>query len=157
MTVNNTEAIRQNLEKMDDLDFTAWNTPDWDLFRHLHAADVHVEVSGQGDTDGIDAHVDALEQTGGQPMQVQSHPISFGSGDWTCAVGEFESGASMVTVARWRDGAIAEEYVWRSVGPPPERSSSDGGLSWSAAAADEQPFLRSRRVCCVRRWRAHQS
>jgi hypothetical protein len=27
-------------------------------------------------------------------------------------VGEFENGNRMVTVARWRDGAIAEEYIW---------------------------------------------
>ena len=25
---------------------------------------------------------------------------------------EFENGARMVTVAKWRDGAIAEEYIW---------------------------------------------
>jgi hypothetical protein len=30
----------------------------------------------------------------------------------TCVVGEFEGGGRMVTVARWRDGAIAEEYIW---------------------------------------------
>jgi hypothetical protein len=68
------------------------------------------------ETDGIDAHVEAMksliEQTGGQPMQVLSHPISFGAGEWTCVVGEFASGARMVSVAKWRDGAIAEEYIW---------------------------------------------
>jgi hypothetical protein len=25
---------------------------------------------------------------------------------------EFEGGGRMVTVAKWRDGAIAEEYIW---------------------------------------------
>ena len=116
MTVKTNEAVHQNLENMDHLDFTAWNTTDWDLFRQLHSADVHVEVNGQNGTDGIDSHVEAMrsliEQAGGQPMQVQSHPISFGSGEWTCVVGEFASGARMVTVAKWRDGAIAEEYIW---------------------------------------------
>ncbi len=29
-----------------------------------------------------------------------------------CVVGELEGGGRMVTVARWTDGAIAEEYVW---------------------------------------------
>ena len=43
---------------------------------------------------------------------ITSHPIRFGSGEWTCVVGEFEGGGRMVTVARWRDGAIAEEYIW---------------------------------------------
>jgi hypothetical protein len=27
-------------------------------------------------------------------------------------VGELEDGSRMVTVAKWRDGAIAEEYIW---------------------------------------------
>ena len=27
-------------------------------------------------------------------------------------VGELEGGSRMVTVARWRNGAIAEEYIW---------------------------------------------
>ena len=27
-------------------------------------------------------------------------------------IGEFENGGRMVTVAKWRDGAIAEEYIW---------------------------------------------
>jgi len=116
MTVNTNETICQNLKGMDHLDFTAWNTPDWDLFRQLHTEDVHVQVSGQEVTHGIDAHVDAMksliEQAGAQPMQVRSHPISFGSGEWTCVVGEFASGGRMVTVAKWRDGAIAEEYIW---------------------------------------------
>jgi SnoaL-like domain len=116
MTVNTDETTRQNLKRMDYLDFTAWNTRDWDLFRRLHTADVHVEVSGQAGTDGIDAHVKAMkslmEQTGGQPMQVQSHPIAFGSGEWTCVVGEFANGARMVTVARWHDEAIVEEHIW---------------------------------------------
>jgi len=49
---------------------------------------------------------------GGTPPQIASHPIGFGSGEWTCVIGEFEGGSRMVTVARWRDGAIAEEYIW---------------------------------------------
>jgi hypothetical protein len=53
-----------------------------------------------------------VQATGGTPAQIRSHPIKFGSGDWTCVVGEFENGSRMVTVAKWRDGAIAEEYIW---------------------------------------------
>ena len=53
-----------------------------------------------------------VETTGGTPIQITSHPVKFGSGEWTCVVGEFEGGGRMVTVAKWRDGAIAEEYIW---------------------------------------------
>jgi len=40
------------------------------------------------------------ESTGGAPVQVKSHPIRFGSGDWTCVVGELEDGSRMVTLAK---------------------------------------------------------
>jgi len=46
------------------------------------------------------------------PGSRRSHPIAFGSDEWTCAIGEFEGGGRMVTVARWHDGAISEEYIW---------------------------------------------
>ena len=64
----------------------------------------------------VQEHIDAMrafvETTGGTPIQITSHPVKFGSGDWTCVVGEFEGGGRMVTVAKWRDGAITEEYIW---------------------------------------------
>jgi hypothetical protein len=52
-----------------------------------------------------------VETTGGTSVQVKSHPIAFGSGEFTCVVGEFEGGGRMGTVAKWRYGAIAEEYI----------------------------------------------
>jgi len=55
------------------------------------------------------AYVDAA---GGTPPQITSHPIKFGSGQWTCVIGEFGGGGRMVTVAKWVNGAIAEEYIW---------------------------------------------
>jgi hypothetical protein len=111
------DAVARNLNSMDDLDFRAWNGADWDgLFARSHTDDVLVEVHGQPPTHGIQEHIDAMkamvQATGGTPAQVTSHPIKFGSGDWTCVVGEFENGSRMVTVARWRDGAIAEEHIW---------------------------------------------
>ena len=111
------KAVARNLTSMDDLDFRAWNNAEWQgLFADLHTDDVVVDVHGQPATHGIDEHIDAMkaivQQSGGTPPQVASHPIKFGSGDWTCVVGEFEGGGRMVTVAKWRDGAIAEEYIW---------------------------------------------
>jgi hypothetical protein len=111
------DEVTRNLNSMDDLDFRAWNGADWHgLFAHLHTDDVLVDVQGQPPTHGIEEHIDAMkaivQATGGRPAQVKSHPIKFGSGDWTCVVGEFENGSRMVTVAKWRDGAIAEEYLW---------------------------------------------
>ena len=111
------DEVTRNLKGMDELDFQAWNGADWDgRFTDLHTDDVVVNFHGQAPTHGLEEHVDAMKalvQTmGGTPAQVRSHPITFGSGDWTCVVGEFENGSRMVTLARWRDGAIAEEHIW---------------------------------------------
>ena len=111
------EQVQANLKAMDDLDFIGWNNADWDgVFAHHHTDDVYVDYKGMPPTHGLDAHIDAMkavvEAVGGSVPQITSHPIAFGSGEWTCVVGEGEGGFRMVTVARWRDGAIAEEYIW---------------------------------------------
>ena len=111
------DTVTRNLKSMDELDFTGWNGADWDgVFARNHTDDVFVQVQGQAPTHGVREHIDAMkafvESTGGTPIQVSSHPIAFGSGEWTCVVGELEGGGRMVTVAKWTDGAIAEEYVW---------------------------------------------
>ena len=110
-------AVARNLQGMDELDFTGWNGADWEgVFARCHADDVVLQLRGQKPTHGIREHIDAMkafvETTGGVPIQVASHPIAFGSGQWTCVVGELEGGGRMVTVAKWVNGAIAEEYVW---------------------------------------------
>lgn len=110
-------VVKKNLQGMDDLDFIGWNGADWHgVFAHHHTEDVHVDWKGQEPTNGIGEHIDAMkayvESAGGTPPQITSHPIAFGSGEWTCVVGEFANGERMVTVARWQDGAIAEEYIW---------------------------------------------
>ena len=112
------DEVTRNLEGMDELDFTGWNRADWQgVFAHYHTDDVLVDWKGQPPTHGVQEHIEAMKAyvestTGTTPIQITSHPIRFGSGEWTCVVGEFEGGGRMVTVARWRDGAIAEEYIW---------------------------------------------
>ena len=111
------EQVKQNLKGMDDLDFIGWNNADWQgVFAHHHTDDVLVDWKGQPPTHGIEQHIAAMkayvESAGGTPPQITSHPIAFGSGEWTCVIGEFENGGRMVTVAKWRNGAIAEEYIW---------------------------------------------
>jgi hypothetical protein len=110
------DQVNANLKAMDDLDFEGWNNADWQgVFAQQHADDVYVYFKGD-ETRGINEHIDAMkafvESVGGTQPKVVSHPIAFGSGEWTCVVGEFEDGSRMVTVAKWRDGAIAEEYIW---------------------------------------------
>ena len=116
--MSNGDTVNRNLQGMDDLDFVGWNNADWTgVFAHHHTDDVLVVWQGQPPTHGIEEHIKAMksyvqQNGGGTPPRITSHPIRFGSGDWTCVIGEFENGARMVTVAKWRDGAIAEEYIW---------------------------------------------
>src|SRR5206468_12294762 len=82
------ETVERNLRGMDDLDFAGWNKGDWaGVFTRYHTDDVLVDVHGQASTRGIREHVEAMkafvESTGGVPVQVKSHPIRFGSEDWT--------------------------------------------------------------------------
>jgi hypothetical protein len=109
------DKVAHNLRSMDDLDFGAWNGADWHgKFADYHTDDVLVDVHGQPPTHGAEEHIEAMKAMvgDGTPPQITSHPIKFGSDDWTCVVGEFEDGSRMVTVAKWRGGAIAEEYIW---------------------------------------------
>ena len=111
------DQVKANLKAMDDVDFDGWNNADWHgVFAHQHTDDVFVDFKGHEPTRGLEDHIGAMkafvESVGGTPPKVVSHPIAFGDGEWTCVVGEFEDGSRMLTVAKWRDGAIAEEYIW---------------------------------------------
>jgi len=112
------DQVERNLKGMDDLDFIGWNSADWKgVFAHHHTDDVLVDWKGQPPTHGIDEHIDAMKAYvesvgGGPPPQIAVRTRSLGSGEWTCVIGEFEGGGRMVTVAKWQDGAIAEEYIW---------------------------------------------
>ena len=110
------DQVSRNLTSMEELDFKGFNAADWHgTFARYHTDDVLVEVHGQPPTRGIEQHIEAVKgfvESMGGGLQITSHQIRFGSGEWTCVVGELEGGSKMVTVARWRDGAIAEEYIW---------------------------------------------
>src|SRR5919202_4031996 len=103
----------QNIENFDRVDFEAWNGPDWDLFRQLHTSDVIVDWAGTR-TEGIEAHEAMARQfvEAFPDMKVAAHPIKIAQGEWTAVVGETANGTRMVTIAKWRDGAIAEEYIF---------------------------------------------
>ena len=110
------DQVSRNLHSMEELDFKGFNAGDWHgVFARYHTDDVLVEVHGQPPTHGIEEHIAAVKglvESVGDGLQIKSHQIRFGSGEWTCVVGELEGGNKMVTVARWRAGAIAEEYIW---------------------------------------------
>ncbi len=100
------------------VDFVGWNSRNWDVMRHLHTADVKVDLGGQH-TEGIDAHIAVMMQIidGAPDTRLVEHTSIVASGDWTCMVGVSTEGSRIATVARWRDGAIAEEYLFFGAQP----------------------------------------
>jgi hypothetical protein len=52
----------RNAIAFDLVDFIGWNNRNWDVMRHTHTPDVHVEFAGQH-TDGIDAHIGWMKET----------------------------------------------------------------------------------------------
>jgi hypothetical protein len=109
--MDGTEA--SHLDAFDDLDFKGWNGPDWDVFRHRHTDDVIVEMMGKRTTN-LDDHVALCEDVIKQnpKLKIEDHPIKLAEGEWTAVMGNLPGGRRMVTVAKWRDGAISEEYVF---------------------------------------------
>jgi hypothetical protein len=100
------------IDLFEKVDFEAWNGPDWPLFRHLHSDDVFVDMFGS-QTEGIDAHVDACQsyQAAVPANKVLEHSVRMAAGDWTAVISNAEGGVNFVTVAKWKDGAIVEEYI----------------------------------------------
>lgn len=67
------------------------------LERHLRPSrtdDVLVDWKGQEPTHRVEQQVGAMkayvDSVRGTPPRITSHPIAFGSGEWTCVIGEFE-------------------------------------------------------------------
>lgn len=108
---------RDNVARVGQLDFTAVNGRDWDLFRELHEPDVRV-VMGSMVTTGVDEHLETMRGLlSSTDTQVTSHDVCFGSGEWTCClstVTEQLNGSSrkstVCVVQRWHNGKVAEEY-----------------------------------------------
>ena len=112
--VAQTPEEKDNLERFDKLDFEAWNNRNWTLFREIHAPDVLVVDFNGNTTRGIEQHVQwAMAAISAAPdSRVLSHPIKIAAGNWTAATGILPGNVTMVTVAHWKDGRIAEEYLF---------------------------------------------
>jgi hypothetical protein len=119
--VNQTEIVvartpqeEANLDRFDELDFDAWNNRNWTLFREIHSPDVLVVDFSGNTTRGIDQHVEwAMAAVSISPeSKVLAHPIKISAGNWTAVTGTLPGNATMITLAHWQDGRIAEEYLF---------------------------------------------
>src|SRR5918911_2610172 len=114
IVVAKTPVEKANLERFDKLDFQAWNNRNWTLFRELHAPDVFVVDFNGHTTTGIEKHVQwAIAALSAAPdSRVLAHPIKISAGNWTAGTGTLQGNLTMVTLAHWKDGRIAQEYLF---------------------------------------------
>jgi hypothetical protein len=118
-TSNQTEIVvaktpqeRANLEQFDKGTFEGWNNKNWTLYRDVHTPDVLAVGFSENTTKGIDPHVQWALETAKSDNKIIAHPIKIAVDDWTVVTGITAENISMVTVARWEDGKIAEEYAF---------------------------------------------
>jgi len=124
------------LARFDSLDYEFYSNQDWKNFSISHADDIKVYYPDGMITTGLyPQHIDMLT-----PMfafapdtKIKNHPVRFGSGDWTCVIGEMEGTfsqpmpigngktipptnkkfkLSMSTIGHWKDGKMIEEYLF---------------------------------------------
>ena len=128
IVVAQTPEEQANLDRMDRLDFEAWNNRNWTLFEEIHSPDVLVVDFTGNTTRGIEQHLQwAMAFVAAQPeSKVSAHPIKIAAGDWTVATGTLPGNLTMLTLARWEDGRMTEEYLFLQGPPAPMMMNSTG-------------------------------
>jgi ketosteroid isomerase-like protein len=130
------DAVAQNLDRFDALEFIVFNHQEWDRIAESYAKDVVVTWPDGHQTIGIDQHIQDLKFifSFAPDTSIKTHPIRFGSGDWTSVTGVIIGTFSqpmvmpdgrvisptghtfkmpMATIAQWKDGKIvAKSLFW---------------------------------------------
>jgi hypothetical protein len=129
IVVVQTPQEQANLVRFDILDFEAWNNRNWTLFQELHSPDVLVVDSNGNTTRGIEQHLQwAMAAVAADPeSRVLAHPIKIAAKDWTVVTGTLPGNLTMITLARWEDGRIAEEYLFLQNPAPMMKNQTGSG------------------------------
>ena len=130
------KRVAANLSNFDDLDFNVFTHQKWDELPRSHAKNIIVHWPDGHTTEGIDKHIEDLKGlfVWAPDMKITEHPVKFGQGEWTAAIGVMEGTFSqpmpigdgksipptgkafklqMVTLGRWNDqGTMDEEYLF---------------------------------------------
>lgn len=132
---NADQLTQERLRRFDSLDFQFYSHQRWDSFAISHDPNIKVYYPDGTITTGLyPQHIDMLTPlfAFAPDTKITNHPVKFGSGDWTCVIGELEgtfskpmqAGAktiqptgkkfklSMCTVGHWKDGKMIEEYLF---------------------------------------------
>lgn len=135
--VNDEKAlIEKRLNEFDRLDFDYYSNQQWDKFKLSHADNIKVYYPDGSTTEGLyPQHIDMLKPmfSFAPDTKIKTHPVRFGSGDWTAVIGEMEGTFSqpmpigdgktiqptnkkfklaMVTIGRWNGDTMTEEHLF---------------------------------------------
>ena len=126
----------RRLADFDVLDFDTYTHQKWDSFGTTHTDDVKVFYPDGSISAGLTpGHIDKMKVqfTFAPDTKILSHPVKFGSGDWTAVVGVMEGTFSkpiqlgggksiaptgkkfklqMVTIGHWKEHKMFEEYLF---------------------------------------------
>ncbi|GAB4092109.1 ester cyclase [Flaviaesturariibacter terrae] len=131
----NDQLTQERLRRFDSLDFQFYSNQQWDSLAISH--DPHIKVyypDGTTTTGLFPDHINKLTPlfTFAPDTKITSHPVKFGTGDWTAVIGEMEGTfskpmdlgngkiiqptgkkfkLSMSTIGHWKDGKMIEEYL----------------------------------------------
>ena len=129
------EQIEKNLANFDDLDFNVYSGQKWDEFHKSHAENILVHYPDGHTTTGLQAHLAELKpQFEFAPdTRIKTHPIKVAQGGLTAVMGIMEGTFSqpmktpdgktiaptnkpfkldMVTIGRWENGVMVEEWLF---------------------------------------------
>lgn len=132
---NNDQLTAERLRRFDSLDFQFYNNQKWDSFAISHDADIKCYYPDGTTTTGLfPQHINMLTPmfTFAPDTKITSHPVRFGSGDWTTVIGVMEGTfskpmqmggksipptnkkfkLSMATIGHWKGDKMIEEYLF---------------------------------------------
>ena len=127
--------VETHLVRFDSLDYDVFSGQKWDLLSVSHADDITVYWPDGHSTTGLQTHIEDLKAmfVYAPDTKIETHPIRFGSGEWTCVTGVMTGTFSrpmpvgggktipptgkkfsipMCTVGHWKDGRMMEEYLF---------------------------------------------
>ncbi len=128
-------GVERHLRTFDILDFDVFSNQKWDRLAESHAPDIVVTWPDGHETRGIERHIEDLKAlfVFAPDIEIKTHPIRFGSGDWTAVTGVMTGTFSrpmptpdggtiaptgkrfalgMATIGHWKDGTMDHEWLF---------------------------------------------
>jgi len=129
------EMVEKRLSTFDTLDYDVFSNQKWERLNESHAQDIVVNWPDGHRTIGLAKHAEDLRAmfVYAPDTKIKSHPIRFGTGEWTCVTGVMTGtftrpmptgngnviqptgkkfSIPMCTIGRWKDKIMTEEFLF---------------------------------------------